>query len=96
MEKFDIISIGGGAGGFAAATKASELGAKAVIINGGLPIGGTCVIVGCVPSKILLAIGNDYYLPTHPRFDALKNGHSATLDFAADIREKTEMVAFLR
>ncbi len=41
MEHFDLIIIGGGAGGFAAATKASELGAKAVIINGGLPIGGT-------------------------------------------------------
>ena len=53
MEKFDFIIIGGGAGGFAAATKASDLGVKAVIINSGLPLGGTCVNVGCVPSKIL-------------------------------------------
>lgn len=39
MEKYDLIIIGGGAGGFAAATKASDLGVKAVIINSGLPLG---------------------------------------------------------
>ena len=54
MEKYDLVIIGGGAGGFAAATKASERGVKAVIINSGLPIGGTCVTVGCVPSRFLL------------------------------------------
>ncbi len=54
MEKYDLIVIGGGAGAFAAAIKANELGAKTAIINSGLPIGGTCVNVGCVPSKTLL------------------------------------------
>ena len=64
MEKYDLIIAGGGAGGFATATKASELGVKAVIINGGLPLGGTCVNVGCVPSKYANIIsdkpGGDY------------------------------------
>ena len=54
MEKYDLIIIGGGAGAFAAAIKADELGAKTAIINSGLPLGGTCVNVGCVPSKTLL------------------------------------------
>lgn len=41
MNKFDLIIIGGGAGGFAAAIKANELGAKTLMVNHGLPFGGT-------------------------------------------------------
>jgi len=52
--EYDLIIVGGGAGAFAAAIKANELGAKTLIINKGLPLGGTCVNVGCVPSKTLL------------------------------------------
>lgn len=54
MEKYELGIIGGGAGAFAAAIRADELGLKAVMINDGLPLGGTCVNVGCVPSKTLL------------------------------------------
>lgn len=57
MQKFDLIIIGGGAGAFAAAIRANELKIKTVLINDGLPLGGTCVNVGCVPSKILLWAG---------------------------------------
>jgi mercuric reductase len=96
MEKLDLIIIGGGAGGFAAATKASELEAKAVIINGGLPLGGTCVNVGCVPSKILLEIASEFYYPQHPRFEAVMNGHSRTFSFETAIQEKDQLVAALR
>jgi mercuric reductase len=96
MNRFDLIIIGGGAGGFAAVTKAAEVGAKAVVINSGLPIGGTCVNVGCVPSKILLEMGNEYYYPQHPRFRALKNGPLASFDFEAATREKDEIVAAIR
>ncbi len=96
MNKFDVIVIGGGAAAFAAATKASELGARTVIFNSGLPIGGTCVNVGCVPTKVLLEIGSEYYNPKHPRFRALKNGHSASFSFKEAIAEKDEMVNALR
>jgi len=47
MEEYDLIIIGGGAGAFAAAIKADELGAKTLMINQGLPLGGICVNVGC-------------------------------------------------
>ncbi len=96
MEQFDLIIIGGGAGGFAAATKASDLGIKAVIINSGLPLGGTCVNVGCVPSKILLEIGSEYYQARHFRFQAITNKRLPALDFKAAIREKDELVVALR
>ncbi len=57
MKTFDLIVIGGGAGAFAAAIRANELKAKTAMINASLPLGGTCVNVGCVPSKRLLWAG---------------------------------------
>ena len=56
-NQYDLIILGGGAGAFAAAIKANELKKKTAIINAGLPLGGTCVNVGCVPSKKLLWAG---------------------------------------
>ncbi len=57
MPTFDLIVLGGGAGAFAAAIRANEHKANTAIINAGLPLGGTCVNVGCVPSKRLLWAG---------------------------------------
>jgi hypothetical protein len=54
VRHFDLIILGGGAGAFGAAIRANDLHAKAAMINQGLPLGGTCVNVGCVPSKTLL------------------------------------------
>ena len=61
MEKLDLIIVGGGAAAFAAATKASDLGEKTLMFNSGLPIGGTCVNVGCVPTKHLLTVGDELF-----------------------------------
>lgn len=54
MTTYDLVVLGRGAAGFAAAIRADERGARTAMINGGLPLGGTCVNVGCVPSKRLL------------------------------------------
>jgi glutathione reductase (NADPH) len=51
-ERFDLVVIGGGSGGLAAAQRAAEYGARAVVIESGR-LGGTCVNVGCVPKKIM-------------------------------------------
>jgi len=51
-EKFDLVVIGGGSGGLAAAQRAAEYGAKVALVESG-PLGGTCVNVGCVPKKIM-------------------------------------------
>ncbi len=50
--QYDLIVIGAGSGGLAAAQRAAEYGARVVIIESG-PLGGTCVNVGCVPKKIM-------------------------------------------
>jgi mercuric reductase len=65
MKTFDLIIIGGGAGAFAAAIRANELGAKTALVNAGLPLGGTCVNVGCVPSKTLLYAGEILHHAKH-------------------------------
>jgi pyruvate/2-oxoglutarate dehydrogenase complex dihydrolipoamide dehydrogenase (E3) component len=51
---FTLIIIVAVSGGFASAIQANELGLKTLMINSGLPLGGTCVNVGCVPSKALI------------------------------------------
>src|SRR2546427_8850149 len=51
--EFDLLIVGGGSAGFAAAIKAADLGARVAIVEGGT-LGGTCVNVGCVPSKTLI------------------------------------------
>ena len=95
-DQLDLIIIGGGAAAFAAATKVSDQGRTGMMINSGLPIGGTCVNVGCVPSKHLLAVGDEHYYPAHPRFQALGDGRPGSFDFQKAIAEKNEVVGALR
>jgi dihydrolipoamide dehydrogenase len=54
MQQFDVIVIGGGPGGYAAAIKAAQLGLKVVCVEKRKTLGGTCLNVGCIPSKALL------------------------------------------
>ncbi|MBI2327109.1 mercury(II) reductase [Candidatus Curtissbacteria bacterium] len=93
MNEYDLIIIGGGAGAFAAAIKANELGAKTALVNAGLPVGGTCVNVGCVPSKTLLKIGEIAYYSGHG-FKSI-NG-KLTVDFEKAIEEELELVDKMR
>src|SRR5438552_12568957 len=54
MEKFDVVIIGSGPGGYVAAIRAGQLGLKTAIIEKDKELGGTCLNVGCIPSKALL------------------------------------------
>ena len=54
LENFDLIVIGGGPGGYVAAIRAAQLGMKVVCIEKNKSLGGTCLNVGCIPSKSLL------------------------------------------
>ncbi|MES4792208.1 MAG: hypothetical protein C4321_03805, partial [Chloroflexota bacterium] len=68
----DLIIIGGGAAAFAAATKANDLGAPALMVNAGLPLGGTCDNVGCVPSKHLLGIAEALTATRRSAFESVR------------------------
>lgn len=95
MKKFDLIIIGGGAGGFAAAIKANELGAKTLIVNSGLPLGGTCVNVGCVPSKALLWPGEVLNLAKNHKLKGLEF-KLRSFDLKTIIEEELKLVEKLR
>jgi dihydrolipoamide dehydrogenase len=54
MAQYDVVIIGGGPGGYNAAIRAGQLGMKTAIVEGRATLGGTCLNVGCIPSKALL------------------------------------------
>src|SRR6476661_2819287 len=54
MDSFDLIVIGAGPGGYVAAIRAAQLGLKVAAIDKRAALGGTCLNVGCIPSKALL------------------------------------------
>ena len=93
--QFDLIIIGGGSAAFSAAIKASELEKKVLMINDGLPIGGTCVNVGCVPSKTLIRTAEQFHNANHPNFSGIKPGDNK-IDFKEVVRQKTELVEELK
>src|SRR5512138_141619 len=56
----DVVIIGGGPGGYVAAIRAGQLGLKTVCVEMDKTLGGTCVNVGCIPSKALLSSSEHY------------------------------------
>ena len=99
MKMYDFVIIGHGAAAFAAAIKANELGVKTAMIGTnetpGTLIGGTCVNVGCVPSKTLITIGNDYHHFKNGSFEGIKC-KDTILDFFQLIKHKDRLVEKFR
>src|SRR5437763_10759835 len=61
MEKFDVVIIGSGPGGYIAAIRAGQLGLKTALVEKDKELGGTCLNVGCIPSKALLT-SSDHFM----------------------------------
>ncbi len=95
MKNFDLIIIGGGAGAFAAAIRANELKVKTAIINAGLPLGGTCVNVGCLPSKILLHAGEILYMAKNHNVGGIEL-EIKKFDFDKVVKDEIAMVEMSR
>lgn len=92
---FDLIIIGGGSAAFSAAIKAESLGLKTLMVNGGLPFGGSCVNVGCVPSKNLIRAGETAYHASHSNFEGI-TPKGVDIDFSKIIQNKKKLVATLQ
>ncbi len=60
MEKFDVVIIGSGPGGYVAAIRAGQLGLKTAIVEKDKELGGACLNVGCIPSKALLTSSDHF------------------------------------
>ena len=65
MEKYDVLVIGGGPGGYVAAIKSAQLGKKVACVDNQKFLGGTCLNVGCIPSKSLLHSTHQYHQAKH-------------------------------
>jgi len=91
---YDLVVIGSGGAGMAAAIKAAELGRRACIIEADT-IGGTCVNVGCVPSKTLIRTAEAYYKANHHPFAGVHT-RAEGLDWKAVIGQKDQLVGELR
>lgn len=90
-----IAIIGTGSGAFAAAIKAAERGAQVTLIEGGEVIGGTCVNVGCVPSKIMIRGAHIAHLQAHHAFDGIPL-NQPNIDRGAMVRQQQARVEELR
>jgi len=96
MRSYDYVVVGAGAAGFAAAVKLSELSdgeARIALVNGGR-IGGTCVNVGCIPSKYLIENAKLYFEGKKKRYRAVSI--TTGLDFKILMEDVRNLTAFLR
>ena len=92
MEKYDVAIIGSGPGGYVCAIRCAQLGMKTALIEKYSSLGGTCLNVGCIPSKALLDSSEHYYNAKH-KFDKHGiNTGTLKLDFAKMISRKSEVV----
>lgn len=92
----DLVVIGSGPGGYVGAIKAAQLGMKTVCVEKNATLGGTCLNVGCIPSKALLNNSHYYHMAKHG--DLKKRGiitGEVTLDLEALMGEKSKAVKAL-
>ncbi|MHA1448079.1 MAG: mercury(II) reductase [Candidatus Hodarchaeales archaeon] len=91
---YDLAVIGTGGAGMSAAIKGAELGKKAVIIESGT-VGGTCVNIGCVPSKLLIRAAEMRFKADHHPFRGVKTSSSG-INWKEVIAQKDELIIDLR
>ncbi|WP_454562193.1 FAD-dependent oxidoreductase, partial [Pseudomonas sp. AIG] len=95
MSNYDVVILGGGPGGYNAAIRAGQLGLKAACVEGRATLGGTCLNVGCMPSKALLHASELYDAAMGAEFANLGIEVKPTLNLAQMMKQKDESVAGL-
>lgn len=95
MSAYDVIVIGGGPGGYNAAIRAGQLGLKVACVEGRETLGGTCLNVGCMPSKALLHASELYEAAAGGEFANLGIQVKPKLDLAQMMKQKAESVTAL-
>lgn len=95
MAEYDLAVIGAGPGGYVAAIRAAQLGLKTVCIDARETLGGTCLNVGCIPSKALLQSTLHYeFLRKHAKDHGIECDHP-TINFTALMSRKARIVESL-
>lgn len=93
-QDWDLLVVGGGSAGFAAAIAAAELGRRVGLVNTG-PLGGTCTNRGCVPSKALIRAAEAWWRADHHPFAGIRTAQVA-LDWHQVRAQKDALVGQLR
>ena len=91
--QYDVIVIGSGPGGYVAAIRCAQLGLKTAIVEKYNTLGGTCLNVGCIPSKALLDSSEHYYNAAHAFATHGIKLDNLRVDFGQMIKRKEEVVA---
>ncbi|MGB0824273.1 MAG: FAD-dependent oxidoreductase, partial [Alphaproteobacteria bacterium] len=91
-DPFDVVVIGGGPGGYVAAIRAAQLGLKTALIEGRGSLGGTCLNVGCIPSKALLHASEHVAQAHHSFADWGIRLGKISVDLAQMMTKKDEVV----
>ena len=92
-SEFDLIVIGAGPGGYVCAFRAAQLGLKVALVEKRATLGGTCLNVGCIPSKALLHSSEHFaFAKSHAAAHGIKIG-SVEIDLPAFLKRKDEVVA---
>jgi dihydrolipoamide dehydrogenase len=95
MSAYDVVVIGGGPGGYNAAIRAGQLGLKVACVEGRETLGGTCLNVGCMPSKALLHASELYEAASGKEFASLGIEVKPALNLPQMMKQKDESVSAL-
>lgn len=93
-EKAEVVVIGGGPGGYAAAFRAADLGKDVVLIEQDKRLGGTCLLRGCIPSKAMISAAEMYQKVKHAEFMGI-NVKDVSLDMKKMAEWRDKVVANL-
>ena len=94
-ENFDLIVIGGGPGGYVCAIRAAQLGLKTACIESRGTLGGTCLNVGCIPSKSLLNLSENFHKAKKDFFNQGIEVSDVKLNIQKMMNSKTKSVQVL-
>ncbi len=95
MPQHDLVVIGAGPGGYVAALRAAQLGLHVAVVEREPALGGTCLRVGCIPSKALLESSEHYHAARHALAQHGVKLGAVELDLAAMLKRKEQVVSGL-
>jgi dihydrolipoamide dehydrogenase len=93
MANYDVIIIGAGPGGYVCAIRCAQLGLKTAVVEGRETLGGTCLNVGCIPSKAMLHATHSLHEAEHNFAKMGLRGKSPSVDWPAMLAYKDDVVA---
>ncbi|MEX0348770.1 MAG: dihydrolipoyl dehydrogenase [Paracoccaceae bacterium] len=92
MANYDVIVIGAGPGGYVCAIRCAQLGLKTAVVEGRETLGGTCLNVGCIPSKALLHASHSLHEAEHNFAKMGLKGKSPSVDWKQMLAYKTDTI----